>query len=60
MQYIKWGGVHFAAVQACLDIEENIQKVIKKTQILNPFSIVKFECLDQLWLSITKWGRGQQ
>ena len=33
---------------AILDIDENIYKVIKKTiRIVDPFSIVKFECHDQ-------------
>ena len=32
------------------DIDENIQKIIEKTiRIFDPFSIVKFECLDKFW-----------
>ena len=40
MQHIEGGT--FAAV-GFLDLDENIQKIIKKTRILDPFSIVKFE-----------------
>ena len=33
---------------AFLDIDENIQKVVKKAiRVFDPFSIVKFECRDQ-------------
>ena len=32
---------------AFLDIDKNIQKIIKKTRIFDPFSIVKYKCLDQ-------------
>ena len=47
MQYIEKG-----TMQQCtfLDIDENIQKITKKTiRILDHFSVVTFECLDQLW-----------
>ena len=36
--------------------DENIPKIIKKTiRIFDPFSTVKFECLDQFWLSFQSW-----
>ena len=38
-------------LQAFLDIDENIQKTIKK-RIFHPFSVVKFECLDQFWFTM--------
>ena len=49
MQYI--GKEDFASLKlwAFLDVDENIQKIIKKTRIFNPLSFVKFECLDKFW-----------
>ena len=42
------GGGGLCRLWAFLDIDENIQKIMKKTRrIFDTFSIVKFECLYQ-------------
>ena len=38
-----WKGLRLWTVS---DIDENIQKMVKKKWIFCPFSIVKFECFD--------------
>ena len=45
MQHIERGTLQ---LWAFLEVDENIQKIMITIRIMDPFSIVKFECLDQL------------
>ena len=45
-----WKGMGILQMWTFLDKDKNIQKIIKKAiRIFEPFSVVKFECLDQFW-----------